>query len=538
MQVQVKTSDRTHPGRKRPSNQDFVTFFEPNTEDDLLNSGRLYIVADGVGGASRGDRASQYAAQRVSYGYYRQPEVEIGERLQHLMRQAGNEIYRFAENSQNFTRMATTMVAAVILGDKLTIANVGDSRAYLIREGNIKQLTRDHSLVGEMIRDGTMTEDEAMRSKIKNRITRSLGGETNVHVDVFRDIPLHEGDKILLCSDGLTSYANRSTILKLTTEGDSGEIGNQLVDFANRMGGKDNISVIFIEVTAVVDDIAELEYQRGQIPTKVDWDSMQTDPGFGYQLLHKQSFRERFRNLPTGANYAMIGVLVIGIFFIGLSIFGTFSGDQGTRMKPPPLTPGESITAIETEDNKNLLGMRETSIPTTVPAYPGSDPQDGELTSIQAITENHTLTPTLTLTTSMASNIPLTTTQSLTPTFSLTTTQALTITKPLTNTQESNLVTCRYKYIYDSDIQSDLTNLLRLKFGILFINLENRQFDLDTYLNYVNKIKCAKIEGNPCKFNSDPDSNRYFVVINGWIMIFPDVSQNKCIEAGGEIVDN
>lgn len=144
---QIFSAPLSDPGRKRRNNEDWTAQFEPPTFEERLQSGCLYIVADGVGGAAKGERASQYAAQKVLYDYYHHLELPPAERLRMAMRQAGNEIYQYAEE-QGEGRMATTMVAAVILGDKLIVANVGDSRAYLYRDGTTHQITRDHSLVG------------------------------------------------------------------------------------------------------------------------------------------------------------------------------------------------------------------------------------------------------------------------------------------------------------------------------------------------------------------------------------------------------
>ena len=315
MPFQYQAAALTHQGRRRRNNQDFVTFFEPDSKEDLQSSGRLYIVADGVGGASRGDRASQFAAQKVLYEYYRHPEKEIGERLAFLMRQAGNEIYEYAENSDQFTRMATTMVAAVIRDETLTIANVGDSRAYLIRDGLARQVTRDHSLVGEMIRDGTMTEEESKRSKIKNRITRSLGGEADVRVDVYGDIQLQVGDKILLCSDGFSQYTFPNDIEQLTSKDNPEGIATRMVDFANKRGGADNISVIVIDVQPAFEDQAIIYETHGQIPHPVDWDTLSTSPG-KFQDKRKQVLNLAFDKQPI-AVYILIGFLFISILGVG-----------------------------------------------------------------------------------------------------------------------------------------------------------------------------------------------------------------------------
>ena len=231
-------------GRRRHNNEDFAAYFEPTDAVELKESGSLYIVADGVGGAAKGERASQFAAQKVLYEYYQQPELDPGERLRNIIEHVNDDIHTYAE--ENSTRMATTIVAAVVRGGLLYLANVGDSRAYLIRAGEVKQLSRDHSLVGEMVAHGEMTEAEAMASKIKNRLTRSLGGDPEVHVEVYNPLPLKAGDKILLCSDGLTRYALREDIYKMTQEGTPEEIAKRLIQFANGRGGVDNISVVVV----------------------------------------------------------------------------------------------------------------------------------------------------------------------------------------------------------------------------------------------------------------------------------------------------
>lgn len=309
MTIHIRSSALTHPGRKRSSNQDFVTFFEPVDPQDLQASGNLYIVADGVGGAAKGERASQYAAQKVLHEYYLFSQEEIGERLQSSMRRAGNEIYSFAERSSGF-RMATTMVAAVVREDLLTVANVGDSRAYFYRDGVVKQITRDHSLVGEMVRDGAMTDEEARQSKIKNRITRSLGGETNVQVDVYRDIPLKPGDKILLCSDGFSQYAQPKDVAQLISDGHPEDITEGMIDFALRHGGSDNISIILIEVVLQQDDTETMRVKRGQVPRDVDWDTMDTSPALQMQYQRPPMW------LPPLENWQLLSIAGIAILII------------------------------------------------------------------------------------------------------------------------------------------------------------------------------------------------------------------------------
>ena len=158
---------------------------------------------DGVGGASKGERASQYAAQKILHDFYKYSEIPVEERLRTIIRQAGNDIFDYAQSQDNFMQMATTIVVAVIRNGTLQVAHVGDSRAYLVHDGQVSQITRDHSTVGELMRDGLLNEEEAMHFDGRNPLSRSLGGQRDVPVDVTDPIPFIPGDQILLSSDGL-----------------------------------------------------------------------------------------------------------------------------------------------------------------------------------------------------------------------------------------------------------------------------------------------------------------------------------------------
>jgi serine/threonine protein phosphatase PrpC len=196
--LQVKTSSLTHPGQKRPNNEDYISSFKPDHPETLRASGRFFIVTDGVGGAAAGERASRYAAEKIKYEYYnlQDEQSSVGQRLTRSMQQANLDIYRYSHSGDRFLRMATTAVAAVIRGDELTVANVGDSRAYLIRDGQAQQITWDHTAAGEMIKSGIMTEEEAAQSRAQNRLTRSIGGAEKVTVDIFEGIRLLAGDNL------------------------------------------------------------------------------------------------------------------------------------------------------------------------------------------------------------------------------------------------------------------------------------------------------------------------------------------------------
>ena len=239
----------TDPGQKRANNEDAVGTFEPKDSRQLKQSGRLYVVADGLGGHQFGERASQYAVENLLKLYFEAPDIPPEKRLRDIIQQVNQKLIATARRElASGEKMATTVVAAVVRGDTLQVANVGDSRAYLLRDGEMRQITRDHSFVGEMLRAGAITEAEAQQSKYRNRLTRSVGGgEADLEVDVYPPIPLRRGDLILLCTDGLTQYATTEDLLAAASYGTAREIVERLVRFANTRGGSDNITASVIK---------------------------------------------------------------------------------------------------------------------------------------------------------------------------------------------------------------------------------------------------------------------------------------------------
>jgi PPM family protein phosphatase len=343
----VESGRKSDQGRKRKNNEDSVAFFEPTDPRELQENGCLYIVADGVGGAARGERVSEYASGKVLYEYFKHPEIEPGERLRQLLSRVNDEVYAFAE--QNNTRMATTMVAVVIRGNLLTVANVGDSRAYLIRAGKAQQITDDHSIVGEMVRSGNMTEAEAQKSKAKNRLSRSLGGDPSVHVDIFGDIPLQAGDKILLCTDGLTRYALRDDISQMTSQGSPQEIADGLVNFANHSGGADNVSVIVVAFDTTSSSGPTLRLER-LLRQPASWEDMLTEQPAVRQRPHRRRISIPRKYVP----YVILGLailLVAGITVSALFMhFPVLSGNSTMSVAPmkATTTPVDVKTATET----------------------------------------------------------------------------------------------------------------------------------------------------------------------------------------------
>jgi serine/threonine protein phosphatase PrpC/WD40 repeat protein len=238
---------KSHMGRVRPNNEDYVAFHVPAKDSDRFANGSLFIVADGVGGAEAGEYASQYACEKIIYDYYRLAEAPYRQRLVTAIQLANREIFTYALDHSPDGGMATTVVAALLVKNELYIANVGDSRAYLLTRDGIRQISQDHNIVGEMIAQGVMTEDDARRNHPKNQLTRCVGADLDVNVDWFGPIPLNRGDRILLCTDGLTRYATQGDLVALAGSGKLEDNLIRMVSYAIESGGEDNVSMMLIE---------------------------------------------------------------------------------------------------------------------------------------------------------------------------------------------------------------------------------------------------------------------------------------------------
>ena len=239
----MKTYSITDVGKRREMNQDYV-FASDQPVGNLPN---LLIVADGMGGHKAGDLASRYAVETmVEYIRDAKKEERPIPLLGAAIHTANDAVAAKAKSSRDLEGMGTTVVAAAVQGEYLYIANVGDSRLYLI-DREIEQMTRDHSLVEEMIRVGELKREDARKHPDRNVITRAVGVHTPVKIDFF-DVKLERGDIILLCSDGLTNMVEDPEILRIVRKSSSlKEAAQKLVNEANKNGGKDNISVVLAE---------------------------------------------------------------------------------------------------------------------------------------------------------------------------------------------------------------------------------------------------------------------------------------------------
>src|SRR5579875_1988708 len=180
-----------------------MAYVIPKDPQVMTKKGALFIVADGMGGHAAGEVASEIAVDTVSNTYYQDDSEDVAASLLQAIKRANTLIHQRAAENMLRSGMGTTCVSAVLRGSMAYIANVGDSRAYLVRKGKVRQVSQDHSWVEEQVRAGLLTRDQARSHAQRNVITRSLGTQTDVDVDIFAE-HLEEGDTLVLCCDGLS----------------------------------------------------------------------------------------------------------------------------------------------------------------------------------------------------------------------------------------------------------------------------------------------------------------------------------------------
>lgn len=238
----LKTFSITDVGRERKLNQDYI-FTSEIPVGQLAN---LFIVADGMGGHNAGDYASKYTVETIVEEIERSKEEAPVRVLERAIQSANTHIRKKSMENAGLSGMGTTVVAATIRDDQMCVANVGDSRLYVVNQ-EIRQITEDHSLVEEMVRMGGIKREQARSHPKKNIITRAIGAEDELEIDFFQ-VTLKKGDLILLCSDGLTNMIEDEEIrMILQGQRDIVEKAQALVAAANDNGGRDNIAVILIE---------------------------------------------------------------------------------------------------------------------------------------------------------------------------------------------------------------------------------------------------------------------------------------------------
>ncbi|HEV7175976.1 MAG TPA: Stp1/IreP family PP2C-type Ser/Thr phosphatase [Solirubrobacteraceae bacterium] len=237
----AETALRTDTGRQRRDN-----------EDNAFARAPVFVVADGMGGAQAGEVASKIATETFEQGLPDSGSPE--ERLAERVREANHQIYELSRSDRERAGMGTTLTAAYVDDTSVAIAHVGDSRAYLFRDGTLERLTQDHSLVEELVRQGKLTPEQAAGHPQRSIITRALGPEANVEVDTWT-YPARAGDILLLCSDGLTTMISEDRVSEiLGGSGSLQETADALIDAANEAGGRDNITVVLFRLEEVGED--------------------------------------------------------------------------------------------------------------------------------------------------------------------------------------------------------------------------------------------------------------------------------------------
>lgn len=234
----------TDVGKKRQINQDFVFC----SEEPVGNLPNLFIVADGMGGHSAGDFASRFCVEvfvKQVQGFEHGTPISI---MAKALESTNHMLIEKANSDPSLNGMGTTFVAATIIHDVMYVANVGDSRLYLIQD-KITQVTEDHSLVEEMVRKGELLKEEAKYHPNKNIVTRALGANMSLVPDYF-EVNINSNSTILLCSDGLNNMVDDSEILAVVKECEDNleQAGKALVGIANDNGGKDNISLVMVKL--------------------------------------------------------------------------------------------------------------------------------------------------------------------------------------------------------------------------------------------------------------------------------------------------
>lgn len=241
----ISVGFKTDRGVERAGNEDALF---------VMPSEQLYIVADGVGGHNSGELASRtvvgFIAQYVAIHPLKNAcgPQELRQYFETCVQSANELLYKKAKAENTNTGMATTLLMGYLKDGRVYVVNVGDSRAYLIRDDRIRQITEDHTCIQAMINSGLLTEEEAKKHPDRNVITRAIGGEKQVIPDFFR-FDTAPGDILLLCTDGLYGELEPERILELCTSTKTmHRLANRLVEEANERGGKDNISVICIKI--------------------------------------------------------------------------------------------------------------------------------------------------------------------------------------------------------------------------------------------------------------------------------------------------
>lgn len=255
--TKLRIGSRLDLGQVRDNQEDSLRIYLPEQQVVQEEKGALFIVADGVGGHQAGDVASAFATEVLTNAYYASASHNVEDALREAVAAANTHIYQEAQARASQAGMGSTCVVVALRGNHIGVANVGDSRAYILRGGKLTQISQDHSWVADQVRSGQLSQEEAHASQFRNVLTQALGSGEQVEPSV-RGQNLRASDVILLCSDGLTTMLDDDEIAAFIAQyDDPQEACNMLVEAANHRGGKDNISIIIVRIDALQGSNAE-----------------------------------------------------------------------------------------------------------------------------------------------------------------------------------------------------------------------------------------------------------------------------------------
>jgi serine/threonine protein phosphatase PrpC len=260
--LELEFVERTDVGRVRDHNEDYLGHASPATLAQARTHGWLFVLADGVGGHEQGEVASRVAVESMIAGFRKAKDGEVHSALlPQLVQQANTRVLEMAHAAGPSAKgMATTLVACALRFDRVTVAHVGDSRCYLIRNAQAVQITRDHTVANEQIRLGLVSAQEAGEASTRHILSRSLGTELIVNVET-NDHQVFPRDILVLCSDGLHGAVDASEMVAFCGDGlDLPSAAEKMVALANRRGGNDNISVLLVSIR----DVERMGMYRGR----------------------------------------------------------------------------------------------------------------------------------------------------------------------------------------------------------------------------------------------------------------------------------
>jgi serine/threonine protein phosphatase PrpC len=308
-----------------------------------------------MGGHQAGEVASKNAVETISHEYYADPDTDIVTSLTRAIQKANASIYQQAQETISQVGMGTTAVVAVTRGRELYLANVGDSRAYLMRNSKIKQVTRDHSFVEEQIRAGILTREEARTHPQRNVITRALGAKPDVEVDTYRG-KLEPGDTVLLCTDGLSEYVQEQdleTALKLYPLQES---VTRLIAVANERGGNDNITALAFQAAPVA-TTARLQ------------DTMPVTP-------QPEGTSQRALSLPMFVGLIVGGLIIVAVLVAGAVFLTPILGGADATATPTTVAPEPTTSPPVPPPTATLLSTEGAPTSTLAPSLELLEPQE------------------------------------------------------------------------------------------------------------------------------------------------------------------